>query len=468
MQLALHPKQAQVFVSPARQILYGGAAGPGKSHLLRVAAIAWAYAIPGLQVYLFRRTFPDLYKNHMEGPTSLPALLAPWVGEGFVRINYAQHQFMFGHGSKIHLMHCQYEHDVDKIQGAEIHVALIDELTHFTKAQYAFIRSRVRLTGLTIPASLHGRFPRLLTASNPGGPGHSWVRELFVDSAPWGEIWDAPLEEGGLTTQFIPARLIDNPTLLRDDPTYADRLRGLSSPELVRAMLEGDWNAMVGGMLDDVFSPQWHVLEPFPIPGTWKVRRAFDWGSSKPFAALWVAHADGETRPADGRAYPKGTRFVVMEDYGFNGKANEGLRMTNSEIARRIKGLEDDSPLRGRVLAGPADASIFDVVNGTSIAQEMTRHGMTWYPAQKGPGSRRQGAQMLRQRLQASRQWPLEEPGFYVFNGCRQWLRTVPVVPRDPKNQDDVDTDSEDHMYDCTRYELSMPLLQAGQMTVRY
>jgi Terminase large subunit, T4likevirus-type, N-terminal len=445
LSLALHPKQTQAFSSPARQILFGGAAGSAKSHLLRVAGIAWAYAIPGLQVYLFRRTFPDLYRNHMEGPTSLPALLAEWVAEGFVKINYAQNQIHFAHGSKIHLLHMQHEHDTDRIQGAEIHVALIDELTHFTRYQYNFIRSRVRMAGLTVPPHLDGLFPRILTASNPGGPGHSWVRELFVDSAPWGTIWQAPLEEGGLTTQFIPARLTDNPTLMQEDPTYADRLRGLSSPELVRAMLEGDWNAMIGGMVDDVFSPQWHVLEPFPIPSAWPVRRAFDWGSSRPYACGWWAHSDGESTPADGRIYPKGTRFLVMEDYGWNGKADTGLRLTNSQIAQRLKAIEDDSPLRGRVLAGPADASIFDVVNGTSIAQEMARHGVSWYPAQKGPGSRRQGAQMIRQRLQASRQYPLEEPGLYIFNTCRQWLRTVPVVPRDPRNPDDADSDSEDH-----------------------
>ena len=457
MQLALHPKQSQVFQSPARQILFGGAAGPGKSHLLRVAAIAWAYAIPGLQIYLFRRTFPDLYKNHMEGPTSFPVLLGPWIAEGFVHINYSHHQIAFANGAKIHLTHMQYEHDVDKIQGAEIHAALLDELTHFTKAQYTFIRSRVRMTGLEIPEPFTGQFPRILTASNPGGPGHTWVRQLFVDSAPPSEIWLAPPEEGGLTTQFIPALLRDNPSLLRDDPQYADRLRGLSSPELVRAMLEGDWNAMAGGMLDDVFDAQWHVFEPFDIPGGWSLRRAFDWGSSKPFAVGWFAHSDGASPTPSGRVYPKGTRFLVAEYYGWNGKPNEGLRMTNTEIARQIKAIESESPYAGRVKPGPADSQIFDVVNGTSIASEMARQGVRWEAAQKGPGSRRQGAQLVRQRLKAGCQWPMEEPGLFIFSTCRQWLRTVPIVPRDAKNQDDIDSDSEDHLYDLTRYELSMP-----------
>jgi Terminase large subunit, T4likevirus-type, N-terminal len=459
MQLALHPKQSQVFQSPARQILFGGAAGPGKSHLLRVAGIAWAYAIPGLQVYLFRRTFPDLYKNHMEGPTSLPALLAPWTAEGFAKINYAQNQIAFAHGSKIHLMHMQHEHDVDKIQGAEIHVALLDELTHFTKVQYSFIRSRVRMSGVVMPPALAGRFPRILAASNPGGPGHGWVRALFVDSAPPGQIWEAPVDEGGLTTQFIPALLKDNPTLLREDPTYADRLRGLSSPELVRAMLEGDWNALVGGMFDDLWKLAVHVVEPFDIPATWRIRRAFDWGSSKPFSVGWWAHADGMA-PAGptGRVYLKGTRFRIHEYYGWNGKPNEGLRMTNTDIARRIKEIEDSMPYKGRIEAGPADSQIFDVVNGVSVAQQMASQGISFVPAQKGPGSRRQGWSLLRQLLKASLHYPMEEPGIFVFTSCRQFLRTIPVLPRDPADADDADTDAEDHIADEMRYECTLPL----------
>lgn len=82
MQLKLHPKQTEVLLSPATEILFGGAAGPGKSHLLRVAAIIWCNDIPGLQVYLLRRTYPELWANHMEGPKSFPALLAPWVRMG--------------------------------------------------------------------------------------------------------------------------------------------------------------------------------------------------------------------------------------------------------------------------------------------------------------------------------------------------------------------------------------------------
>ena len=157
---------------------------------------------------------------------------------------------------------------------------------------------------------------------------------------------------------------------------------------------------------------------------------------------------------------PKARAFSSLEYYGWNGKPNEGLRMTNTEIARQIRGIEAEGPYAGRVvsLARPIRRSLMSSM-APALPMKWRGEGIRWEPAQKGPGSRRQGAQLLRQRLKASRRWPMEEPGLFIFSTCRQWLRTVPIVPRDPKNPDDVDSASEDHIYDVTRYELSMPRL---------
>ncbi len=77
--IELYPKQQDAFLSSAQFILYGGAAGSGKSHLARMAPTAACLQIPGLQVFMFRRHFQDLVKNHMEGPNSFRALLQPLI-----------------------------------------------------------------------------------------------------------------------------------------------------------------------------------------------------------------------------------------------------------------------------------------------------------------------------------------------------------------------------------------------------
>jgi len=464
--LELHERQSFVFESPATEILFGGAAGGGKSFLLRAALIAWAVAIPGLQAYLFRRTYPELVSSHLDGPGSFYELLAPWLESGHARINRSDLDILFpASGSAIHLRHCQFEADVYRYQGAEIHVLAIDEATHFSSAQYRFLRSRVRLGGLEVPAGLRARFPRILAASNPGGLGHNWVRSTWIDPHPPLEIWRAPAEEGGMLRQYVPARLADNPTLVRNDPTYAHRLAGLGSPELVRAMLEGDWDIVAGGALDDVWTPERQILKPFPIPEGWRIDRSFDWGSSRPFAVCWWAESNGESIPQPGGgdfALPAGSLVQIAELYGWNGKPNEGCRKVATEIAREILAAETAMGLSGRVEPGPADSAIFAVENGQSIADDMARAGVRWVAGEKGPGSRRTGLERVRRMLKAAAASPREEPGLFFFDTCRHSLRTLPALPRDDRKPDDVDTEAEDHVYDALRYRAMAPRASAS------
>src|SRR5918994_328985 len=211
LDLSLHQRQADALETRATEVLYGGAAGGGKSHLIRIAAILWCSQIPGLQVYLFRRIRDDLIKNHMEGPKGFRALLAGWVVCGFVTI--VEDEIRFWNGSKIYLCHCKDEKDIYKYQGAEIHVLLIDELTHFTETMYRFLRNRVRMVGITLPAQYAGHFPRILCGANPGNIGHLWVKQTFVLSGVELEIRLCAASDGGMRRQFVPARLEDNPSM---------------------------------------------------------------------------------------------------------------------------------------------------------------------------------------------------------------------------------------------------------------
>ncbi len=478
----LHPKQRLAFETKATELLFGGAAGPGKSLTLRFAALIWAIRIPGLQVYLFRREYPDLKKNHLDGPKGFLALLAPLVNEGLARINLSEHYIAIG-PSRIHLCHCQHEKDVYGYQGSEIHLLLPDELTQFSDPIYRYLRGRVRMVGLEVPEPWRGLFPRIMAGSNPGGIGHSFVRESFVSPRPAFDVWRTPAGEGGMLRQFIPARLEDNPSMAEDDPTYSERLDGLGAPGLVRAMKEGDWDAVTGGAFDDLWNTttaRTLVLPPFEVPATWRIDRAFDWGDSKPFSIGWWAESDGtEAVTADGskRAWPRGTLFRIAEWYGWTGRPNEGLRLVSTEIARRMVAMQKEFAFGARVQPGPADASIFDVVDGKCIAEDMERMGCRWTRSDKSSGSRENGLQLIRSRLAAAfdmettadgrrllhPKWPMESPGLFVFNTCRQAIRTVPVLPLAPSGKD-VDTHAEDHPYDEMRYRC---LAEKREMSVR-
>ncbi len=449
-------------MSPATEILFGGAAGPGKSHLLRIAAIIWCNDIPNLQVYLIRRTYPELWANHMEGPHSFRALLASWINCGRVRI--VGNDIRFRNGACIHLRHCQYDQDKYNYQGTEIHCLLVDELTTFTESIYTFLRSRVRMTGIILPERWKGRFPRIVCGSNPGNVGHTWVLAAFVSFGTG--IHETSSEEGGMTRQYIPARMEDNPSLLEEDPTYKDRLHGLGDEALIRAMELGDWDMVAGGAISDLWKRNIHVLEPFKIPHGWYVDRSFDWGSSKPFSVGWWAESNGtEAILANGtsKKWPKGTIFRISEWYGWNGKPNKGCFLEDSTIGRGIaaKELELKELLEiRRFNPGPADGSIFDADPGKqSIAQGIDlgygKRGC-FYPADKRPGSRIRRLSVLRRLLAASLQSPMENPGIFFFNTCLFGaIRTLPVLPRDSRNAEDVDTYAEDHTYDEVGYRIT-------------
>jgi hypothetical protein len=458
--LSLHGKQTVAYESDATEILYGGAAGGGKSHLLRVAAIAWCATIPGLQVYLFRRLSPDLLKNHMEGVTGFPALLSNWVDAKHCKINYSSNEIKFWNGAKIFLCHCQHEKDMYKYQGVEMNVLLIDELTHFSEKIFRFLRSRVRLGGLVIAEQFKHLFPRIIAGSNPGGIGHNWVRSTFVQAAQPLQIVKQSQKDGGMMRQFIPAKLEDNPTLTENDPDYSLRLDGLGDAAMVKAMRDGDWNIVSGGAFDDVWREDKIIKPRFKIPSSWRVDRSFDWGSSHPFSVLWWAESDGtEAKTMDGGIFcaPKGSLILIEEWYGSKG-GNEGLKMAPLDVAKGILSRDDmlinAGWITSRPKAGPADNQICDVRDPSTptIADEMKKVGVYWTRSDKTSGSRKIGLELMRSRIKEACKDLPENPALYIMANCVNVATNWPVLPRDPKNTDDVDTKAVDHDYDAGRY----------------
>jgi hypothetical protein len=230
-----------------------------------------------------------------------------------------------------------------------------------------------------------------------------------------------------------------------------------------------------GTFFQDYWKPSVHVILPFLLPDTWLVNRAHDWGSARPYCTLWFAESNGESVQIGGmqRSFPPGTVFVIAEDYGTGGDQrqgwNVGLRLTARQIAQRIVREEALHNWGSRVLNGPGDDPLFDAGrHGYSMADEMAEEGVWWEKPQKGPGSRITGWQLICERLQASRQQPMEYPGLFVFNICRHLIRTLPLLQADKKKIEDIDTENEDHAADCLRLRiLAGSPVQGGFVTMR-
>lgn len=446
--LNLHAKQGIALLTEATEVLYGGAAGGGKSHLMRVAAIMWCTSIPGLQCYLFRRIREDLIKNHMEGPKGFRAMLAPWERTGFVR--FVDDEVRFWNGSKIYLCHCKDEKDRFRYLGAEIHVLLLDELTTFTDTIYRFLRNRVRAVGLNLPPEHKGRFPRIMASTNPGNVGHLFVKSTFVDNVEPYEIRSMPPEEGGMRRQFIPALLEDNPSMAEDDPGYEARLQGLGSAELVKAMRFGNWDVIEGAFFD-CWDPDKHILVPFTVPESWLRFRAMDWGSAKPFSVGWWAVAtddyQAETRSGKRVTIPRGAMVRYREWYGAS-KANVGLKLYAEVVADGIASREKGDSISYGVL----DPAAFSEDGGKSIADRMMEHKVAFRPADNARVAQRGamgGWDQMRARMVGDADG---RPMIFCFSTCHDSIRTIPALQHDQNKAEDVDTDGEDHAADEWRY----------------
>lgn len=473
----LHPKQALALNTDANEVLLGGAAGGGKSFGMRAGSILWCAAVPGLQVYLFRRIREDLIKNHMEGPKGFRALLAPWADAGFVKI--VEDEIRFWNGSKIYLCHCKDAKDIYKYQGAEIHVLIIDELTHWTEEMYRFLRNRVRMVGLVLPKGYEGRFPRIFCSANPGNIGHQFVKSTFIDGAQPLAIRTMPEAEGGMRRQFIPATLEDNPSMAEDDPGYENRLMGLGSEALVKAMRFGDWSVVEGAFFD-CWRSERHVIRPFEVPAHWTRIRAMDWGSAAPFVVQWWAVVSEQTKADNcfGQTItlPRGCMVLYRDWYG-GSKPNVGLKMVAEEVGAGIAARERGEKINDEVL----DPAAFAQDGGPSIAERLfagsgKRVNFRRADNTRVAGRGRMGGwDSVRARMMGDGDG---NPMMVVFSTALDFIRSVPSMQHDPHKPEDMLSDGvDDHEADTGRYAMNSrpwtapvvtnePLRGTGQMTM--
>ena len=492
--------QALVMSCPADVILYHGTRGPGKtdSQLMRFRRHVGKGYGPFWRGVIFDREYKNLDDLVAKSQRWFPAFKD---GARFISAK-SDYKWVWKTGEELLFRVVKRPNDYWGYHGQEFPFIGWNELTKFpTSELYEMMMSCNRSSfrpqdyPIYVDGDLYAKgmiyhvaknhkkaleilLPEIpldvMATCNPHGVGHNWVKKRFIDAAPKGVLFKKTVrifnprtqaDEDVVRTQVhIFGSYRENIYL---SPEYIAELTTISDPNKRRAWLGGDWDIVAGGMFDDVWEKETHVVKAFKIPASWTITRSFDWGSSKPFSVGWWAESDGSDyidAAGNVRSTVRGDIFRIGEWYGTSGKQNEGLRMLATDVAAGIVERQLAMGYNSRVIPGPADTSIYDSENGNSIAADMAKPvtanglkhpGIQWTRADKSPGSRISGWEKVRMYLENSKKPKTgvrERPGLFVFEECKHFLDLFPILPRDEDNPDDVDTDAEDHIGDEVRY----------------
>ena len=433
LELTVTRKQKRFIDAGETEVLFGGAAGGGKSYAQVIDALLFALRYPRSRQLLLRRTFPELQMSILRTVRDLyPAKLWDY--------NVQQHTGRFRNGSVIDFGYIGTEADLSRYQSAEFDVIRFDELTHFTEEMYTYLFSRLRGAN---------SYPKQIKSStNPGNVGHAWVKARFIDAAPPDTVIAAPAG----TRRFIPSRVQDNRFLMESDPDYVERLKNLSENER-KALLDGSWDVFEGQFFTE-WDRERHVIEPFAIPKEWRRFRSMDWGYNDPCCVLWYAVG------------PDGALYVYRELYV--------RRVMSPDLADRVRALSEGEEI-AYTAASPdmwAERGIADI-SGVTIAEVFAAHGV---PLIKADDTRVPGWQRVREYLSGGQAFraagdasvsggsvhaasdPLRSrggagrPRLRIFSTCVDLIRTLPAMTYDRYRTEDMGDGLEDHACESLRY----------------
>lgn len=409
----LNPKQERFYNSTAKYTAYGGARGGGKTHAVRVKAVAGALLYPGIRILIIRRTYSELQHNHIE--PILKMIPQPQVGV----YNIQLHQIYFTNGSTIIFGHFNsYNSAFQEYQGQEYDWIFIDEATQFTEQEFRLLGGCLR--GVN-------EFPkRMYLTCNPGGVGHRWVKRLFVDRDFKTDCENAEENEDPNDYEFIQATVDDNTALMKSEGGR-DYLKQLSQlPENIRAAHRyGDWEGLSGNYFPE-FSEGKHTCEAFPLPRWWRRYRALDYGLDM-LACYWFAVDE------TGRVWCY--RELKQKDLVVSDAAR--MILENTGLNEHID-----------ITFAPPDLWSRTKDSGKSMAELFMTNGV---PLVKASNNRVQGWLQMKEFLKES---PDGRPGLIFFRNCTEIIEDIQAIQADEKNPNDCAKEPHDitHSNDAIRY----------------
>lgn len=421
--------QEEFLKSSELEVLFGGAAGGGKSYGILADALR-DIMHPQFRGLIVRKTTEELRELIQKSQELYPKVIPG------IKWSERRMEWLAPTGGRLWMSYLEKDTDVTRYQGQSFSYIAFDELTQWpTPFCWNYMRSRLRTVATDLDVSMRA-------TSNPGGIGHNWVKKMFIDPAPWGRAFNATNIETGeellyppkhskagqplFKRRFIPSRLSDNPYLF-DSGQYEMMLISLPEHERKR-LLDGDWDVSEGAAFAE-WNRKIHVIEPYDIPKNWRKFRSCDYGYGSASAVLWFAVTPSE-------------QLVVYRELYVK-------KMLAVDLADLILEVEQSD---GPIYYGVLDSSLWHNRGdtGPSIAEQMMARGCRWRPASRSKGSRVAGKNEIHRRLQID-EWT-EEPNLVFFSTCTETISQLPILPLDKNNPEDVDTKAEDHIYDALRY----------------
>jgi hypothetical protein len=413
--------QEQFHAATEDDILYGGAAGGGKTCALVMEAVRACVRYPGMRVLILRRTYDELAESVYPEFQQIN-----WAEACGGRWNKTEKEVTFPTRSVIRLRYLDNLEDATKRQGGAYQLLLVDERTLMPPGVVdAIALERLRSArGLPVLG--------IRSTSNPGGASHGEVRDRYVEPTQHGD--EVVTDEHGLTIRFIPAKATDNPHL---DEAYHRRLDAIKDPARRAAMRDGDWAQFAGQMFRQ-YNWDRHTLKPITLPSGWKRFNGIDWGFANPWAVLWGAEDEDQRI------------WIYREIYEtLVGEADQAKQILAAEA-------EDE-----HVLVRWADDAMWATRGDAKpIATVYAENGCHLTEAGKGPGSRIAGWQRWHTYLAEAPAcshhralgWEIC-PKIHIFRTCPKLLHELENLPYARSgNVEDSDPAAKDHAMDAGRY----------------